>query len=497
MRARSSFLTTAWPTVSRYSNLVIGGAIVAGGLALLLAMRLGWIDILPEGSQAAPEVATEPPAAPTSVQLTEEKFAAAGLHTAAAAIEPIQAIRPVPGTITYDAARRVPVAAPVSGVVTKVLVEPGQHVAEHDPLAQISSPEVGLARDEVLRHEADLNLARKRLEFSGQIAANVESLLALLGRSPKLEDVEKSQEARTLGDYREKVIAAYSKLVLAERTLAAADTLEKGTLSQRLIDERRSGREVAQAQFSAACETARFSAAQDRDKAQADAEQAERLLAVAQQALANLLGPLADMTPVADRARLSELVLLAPIAGRVEERNAVAAARVAAGASLFTLADTSSLWVSAEIHERDWAALDVVQGSDIQVSIPALNDAEVTANVRFVGSQVSPETRSVPLVAELPNRDGRLKPGLFVWALAPLARPRPALVVSAGAIMRHENQPFVFVPADDRTYRRVDVTLGFDAGDRVEVLSGLKAGDIVVDQGAFFLKSELLLEREE
>jgi RND family efflux transporter MFP subunit len=254
---------------------------------------------------------------------------------------------------------------------------------------------------------------------------------------------------------------------------------------------------VAAAQFSAACETARFSAAQERDKAQAAAEQADRLLAVSQQALANLLGPLADMTPVTDRQKLSELVLLAPIGGRVEERSAVAAARVAAGAPLFVLADTRALWVSAEIHERDWAALDVTPGGQIAIRVPALSETELAAKVRFVGGQVSAETRSVPLVAELPNEGGRLKPGLFAWALVPLEEPRQALVVPASAIVRNENQPFVFVPAGQRTFRRVDVAVGLESGDRVEILSGLQAGDAVVDRGAFFLKSELLLEREE
>ena len=68
--------------------------------------------------------------------------------------------------------------------------------------------------------------------------------------------------------------------------------------------------------------------ARTRDKARADAEQAERLLAVAKQQLANLLGPLADMTPVDDRSRLSEMVLVAPLAGRIEERQAVQSARI-------------------------------------------------------------------------------------------------------------------------------------------------------------------------
>lgn len=496
MNARVSFLTNAWPLVARYSNFLVGGLIVGGGLFLLLAMRLGWVDILPHDSEVA-EAAAEPAAAPTSVQLPAEKLAAADLHLTTVALAAVQESRPVPATITYDAARRVPVNSPVGGVVGKVLVDPGQLVAAQQPLAELSSPEIGLARDEVLRHQADLELAKRQLAFSEQIAKNVEELLAALGQRPKLEELEKTLDGRTLGDFREKVVGAYSKFLLAEQTVNSTDALQSGTLSKRLVEERRSSREVAAAQYSAACETTRFTAVQQRDMAKAAAEQAERLLAVAQQALANLLGPLADRTPVTDRERLSELVLLAPLAGRVEERSAVAAARVIAGAPLFILADTTTVWVSAEIHERDWAALDVAAGSEIRLRIPALNDAVVAAKVRYVGSQVGADTRSVPLVADLPNPDGRLKPGLFVWALVPLEKPRQALVVPAGAVMRHENQPFVFVPDGERTFRRVDVALGLETGEQIEVLSGLKAGDTVVDRGAFFLKSELLLEREE
>jgi cobalt-zinc-cadmium efflux system membrane fusion protein len=63
--------------------------------------------------------------------------------------------------------------------------------------------------------------------------------------------------------------------------------------------------------------------------------------------------------------------------------------------------------------------------------------------------------------------------------------------------MRHENRPFVFSPAGERHFRRVDVQIGLETSDYVEIKSGLAAGDPIVDRGAFFLKSELLLEREE
>jgi RND family efflux transporter MFP subunit len=203
------------------------------------------------------------------------------------------------------------------------------------------------------------------------------------------------------------------------------------------------------------------------------------------------------MTPVTDREHLSELKLLAPIAGRIEERQAVASGRVTSGDPLFTVADMSTMWVSAEIHERDWRALDFLHpGDELKVRVPAL-DALLKAKVLFIGAQLAADTRSVPLVAELADADRRLRPGMFVWAVIPIDQPRQALVVPSGAIMRHEDQPFVFVPAGERTFRRVDVQAGIEANDQVEIVSGLAAGDEVVSRGAFFLKSELLLEREE
>ena len=63
--------------------------------------------------------------------------------------------------------------------------------------------------------------------------------------------------------------------------------------------------------------------------------------------------------------------------------------------------------------------------------------------------------------------------------------------------MRHEGQAFVFIPEGKNTFRRTDVETGLETSTGVEILTGLKAGQRVVDQGAFVLKSELLLEREE
>jgi membrane fusion protein, heavy metal efflux system len=500
MNVRTLLPIGLWSSIARSSNAIFGGLLVAVGLTLLVALRLGWIDFLsPAGQIAEPLPAEQTASAALLIELTVEKLAATELSTTIVRREPIQPTRSVPGEIQYEATRRVPVNSLVAGVVLEVLVEPGQQVGKHEPLAVLSSPEVGLARDEVLKRAAEQKLARREEERAAEVAANVENLLSLLANRPPLADVEKNLQSRVLGDYREKIVGAYSKLLLAERVREATAALEGGSLSNRLVDERKATREQAAALFQAACETARFAAQQERDRAHATAEQSQRLLSVAEQALTNLLGPLADMRPVTDRQHLSELTLLAPIAGRVEERHAVKAARVAAGGPLFLVADTALMWVAAEIHERDWRALDVVHpGLELPIRIPALGEEQVlSAKVLFVGGQLDADTRSVPLIAELPNTTGRLKPGMFVWTSIPLDLPHDALVIPSGAIMRHENQSFVFVPAGERAFRRVAVQLGIETNARSEILSGLQAGDTVVHRGAFFLKSELLLEREE
>lgn len=433
---------------------------------------------------------------PSEVKITDDKANAAGLKESAAVVQPVRDSRTVPGSVTYDANKLLELTAPVELVVTRVLVEPGQAVEAGARLAILSSAEIGLARDEVMKREADLDLVRKELAWDEVVAANVEKTLELFREKPTMTALEKQLADRPLGDYREKLLGSYSRLVLAETVLSGSDALDgTGAISRRSVDERRSAKEVASATFLSACETARFAANREREKTQAEVFHAERLLKISRERLTSLLGPQGSLSDGSQPA-LTEFVVTTPFAGRVQERHVVNASRVAIGKPLFTIADTSTLWVSAEIHERDWRALDVAVGSRVTVRVPALDNAEFPVEVRFLGSHVTPETRALPLVAELKNPHGKFRPGLFVWVDVPLENERSALVVPPGAIMRHENRPFVFVPIDATTFRRVDVQTGLEMRDGIEILAGLTAGQRVVSHGSFFLKSELLLERE-
>jgi cobalt-zinc-cadmium efflux system membrane fusion protein len=193
---------------------------------------------------------------------------------------------------------------------------------------------------------------------------------------------------------------------------------------------------------------------------------------------------------------LSTLVLRTPFDGLVEDVFVARGERVQAGDRLFVVADTGTLWVRAQIHERQWTMVEVEEGQEVKVNVPGSAEHNTTARINHVGATVEAESRSVPLVAELENDDAHYKPGMFVWVDLPQGQSRDVPTVPAAAVMRHEGQAFVFVPEGEGRYRRVNIETGAEADGRLEVKSGLEVGQQVVAKGAFTLKSELLLEDE-
>lgn len=470
------------------------GAALAIIVGLLGWFGLPWLNA--EHEQAPVIAAAERDEPPMELTLPAEKLAAAQLQFAKIQQRSLAIEHTVPGKLEYNRSHQLEMKSPVSGVVKEVLVEPGQALQPGDRLAVLTSEEVGLARDEVLSHAAELQLANQELKFSEEIAVNLGELLTFLNDRPALTAVEQRFADKLLGDYRDKILSAYSKLRLAEAADGNTAALsEQNVISGRLAEERRSAREVASAAFLSACEQAKFASQQQRSRAAASVAHYQRLEKISRQALAALLGPFAQ-SMTEDEEMLSEFTLRSPLAGSVQERFVAAAERVALGEPLFTIADTSKLMIAAEIHERDWRLLSVATGQPLQVQTPALPDQKFTAVVKRVGSTVQAETRSVPLLAEIDNSQGLFKPGMFVWVTIPQDQGSQVTVAPAAAVLHQDKQTFVFTRHSDRHFHRVDVKIGRETPEWIEITSDLKPGDEVVTRGAFFLKSELLLERE-
>ena len=485
--------------------------VLSVALILLVVIVVGTILWLQFGSYltgaggevAPPAVDAETTSATGSsekavVALSAEEFQAAELHTSPVELRDLQEVRRVPGRIVYNENEYLPVTSPVRGIVREVKVRPGQTVKQGDVLAVISSSEIGVARSDLQLREAELQIATQEFAWAEEISRNVDGLLALLEQRPEMSTIEQSFKGKLLGDHRDDILAAYSKLRLAENANTRTSPLgERGVVSGRLVQERQSERDVAAANFLSACEQTKLECIGAHNRAEVALDNAKRLVTISIQHLAALRGPFSGDAPTPDGNALNDLALHASIDGEVTKKNVVPATRVDVTDLMFVLANTDTLWVSAELRESDWETLESKAGGTVEVETPAIPDRKFQAQIRFIGSEISEVTRALPLVAELQNVDGLLKPGLFVWVSVPVGNPRRAIAVPPSAVLQHEGKTFVFVASEPGSYRRRDVEVGVVTPAWTEIRRGLEEGQQVVDRGAFYLKSELLLEGDD
>ncbi len=498
-REKSTSLTTT-PT----PNQSVAGTIWKGlpTLFALAVMGGGWMLIhyvSSEGSSEVTEDAIDNVASLDRLILPKGKLDAAQFDSVEAKTQLIQHKHTVPGRLRYDATAHVDVKAPMDGILAELVVTPGDHVAAGDLIAVLRSPEIGQARAEILKRQKDLDIAQQLFEREQTVATNLLQISKMLDENVAVEAIESSFSDRTLGAFRQEILSAYAKMRLADELVEKVQPLvASGAVSGRVVREREAERQLAATSLRAARDQAAFAIEQATLKAEAAVAEADRQLNLAWQFLEMLLGykeekSLANLKT--DEA-LSRLEIRAPFTGTIESQGFATKERVMRGESLVVLANTSSLSVEASIRESDWSAVALQPGAELSVMVPALDEEVFKATVRYFGREVRADTNSIPLVARVENVDGRLRPGMFVRVTIPVGVARQALSIKPESIIQHENRQFVFIDQQDGAYKRVDVTTGHSSDDWVEVTDGLQPGDLVVTDGAFLLKSELLLQGE-
>jgi membrane fusion protein, heavy metal efflux system len=430
-----------------------------------------------------------------TITLDDEKLAALDLRVEPAALHPLQVFHTVPGRIRYDDARHVDIRAAGNGTLIQVRVTPGDQVSQGQVLGVVSSPEIGTARTEVHHCQENWEVSVKKQDWVQQTSKNVAALIDGLKSRVPIADLEHRFQAKTLGKSRELLMTAYARFLLAEELARRAEKDGQAVLPASVLSERKAERRSTTAALQAACEQSAFDATQQVRQAEIEAGDALRRLNIAREQLTTLLGFSPDT--VSEEATggdvLSRVEIRAPFAGTIEERHVAQSERIKTSDSIFVLADTHKLWVAAEVREQDWRALALSPGQEIKVEVPALAGRKLTARVRYLGRQVAAETNSVPLVAEIDNSEGLMRPGLFVRASLPFGAAKPVLSVPSEAIVVHEGTKFVFVRTGPTTFRRGDVTTGRSTDELVEIAGGIEAGAPVVVKGAAALKAVLLL----
>ncbi len=434
-----------------------------------------------------------------TVVLTKAKAAVANVRVAPVVRSSMVMTRTLPARFAYDDRRHVAVRAATDAIIESVNVKPGDQVQVGTVVAVLRSPAIGEARSLVLKREAEWKLAQAELKWNADICDGVKRLAADIQANLPVETIQSDTNASTLGKYRGQLLAAYAQSKLATQ-LSGSVSSNSGAVSGRVIRERQSQQQQAQATLDALIEQSIFETQQACKTASASAQAARREVVVAKQKLVTAMGLSGDEAMTvkvpSSETDLSRLELRSPLAGTVEERVYTATERVTAEAEMFIIADTSVLWIQADVRQRDWSAMKVRQGDPVWVTTNQSPGTRFKGQVYYVGRRVDAASGAIPLVVEIANEANNFRPGLFARVEVPTDVIEDTLWVPASAVIDLDGQSSVFVRRGDG-YQSVAVEVGAHADDRIAIRSGLKEGDPVVTSGAFVLKSELLLEGEE
>lgn len=187
----------------------------------------------------------------------------------------------------------------------------------------------------------------------------------------------------------------------------------------------------------------------------------------------------------------SLLAITAPFDGMVVERAAVMGEAAEGSRPLLAIADTAVMWAMVDLGEIDLMLVHV--GQEATLSLDGLPGRTFPGRVTWISTQVDEHTRTVKARIELDNGEGLLRANMFGRARIAAGGGRPAVTVPKDAVQWEGCCNVAFVRADDSlTFRPARLTLGFDAGDRYEVVAGLEPGQTIVTRGSYILKNEIL-----
>jgi len=331
--------------------------------------------------------------------------------------------------------------------------------------------QVGRGRVEtVLRATGEIQLnGNTAAHITPRVSGVINSVQVDIGtkvvRDQVLFEIESVELGQALSEY-EKALALTE---LTRKNLEREESLfDKKISSEREVIEARMAHEQNRAELKAVAQRLHVFGLQDRD--------------------------FAALGPHPRGVRAGNLAVRAPLAGTVIEKHAVVGEAVDPGRDVLLIADLSTLWVWADIYEKDMGRLlDHPAGPlPVEVSVHAFPGRTFAGEVDYLGATMDERTRTVKVRVTLGNAEGLLRPGMFCENRILVGSGKEALAVPWVALMSDAGRDFVFKRLTGDYFVRREVRRGQDFGDRVEILEGVTPGEVVVGDGAFLLKSDVL-----
>lgn len=219
------------------------------------------------------------------------------------------------------------------------------------------------------------------------------------------------------------------------------------------------------------------------------ARSAEELVSSARRRLAYWDIPPSDIDRIEQSGEVQRaLTLRSPVGGVVIEKSVLGGQKIMAGEALYRVADLSVVWVEGEVFEQDLALARV--GLSAIAEFEALPGERFTGRISYIYPTLNADTRTARVRVELANHGLRLKPGMYATLRFSGGSRGSVISLPRSAILSTGERSIVFVRRADGQLEPREIRVGIAGADRIEILSGLAAGETVVASATFLVDAE-------
>ena len=187
----------------------------------------------------------------------------------------------------------------------------------------------------------------------------------------------------------------------------------------------------------------------------------------------------------------NEFTIVAPRDGVVIDKQVVPSQQVSTDDTLIAIADLENVWVVAELFEAD--ANGIVSGCTARVTSPSMPGYEAEAKVDMVSFVADPDRHSVSVRVRLPNPGSAIRPNAYAQVRFRTVVVPGTVGVAASSIVTDGQKQYVYVQEQPGTFARREVVVASMHGGQAAVISGLKAGEVVVERGSALLDNQIAL----
>ncbi|HHL40397.1 MAG TPA: efflux RND transporter periplasmic adaptor subunit [Deltaproteobacteria bacterium] len=403
----------------------------------------------------------------------------------------------LPAEVQWDADNLIHVTPRVDGIVLAVEKSLGDRVKEGELLVTLDSPEMGRARMEFLTDLNRMALAEVDFERARTIYENTKKLLAVLDERPAPREALERARRLPSGENKNLLLTKYTVMHVNERNFRREKKLfEKKISSEADYLAAESAYETARADFYSTYEEIGFNLEIDFLKAKNEFEIAKNEILNSERTL-HILGLTKKETDTLRKegaelhSEISRTGLYSPVNGVIVERHVSRGERVGRESTLFKIADTSRMWVMASVYERDLRFLH--KGQKALVRLDAYPGETMEGVIDYIGSELAPDTRTVQARVVLPNRDGRLRAGMFgsvTLFSGNTGRKDTGLLVPVDALQRSEAGYVVFRVKGEDEFEEVAVEVLRKSADFALISGPVREGERVATGDLFILKAE-------